>query len=62
MSSIYSGSAVAQPIRRLQLSEARMDLYIDAIPCDVCRQITVETLISVEGYRLQTIARAIAAA
>lgn len=59
---LYTGLAVARPIRRLQLSEERMTPYIDATPCDACRKITVKALISVEGYRLQTIARAIAAA
>lgn len=58
---LYTGLAVPRPIRRLQLSEERMAPYIDATR-DACRKITVKALISVEGYRLQTIARAIAAA
>lgn len=58
----YFGLGVIPPITRQQLPEARMFPYKDATPCNSCKTITVEALISTNGHLLHTIAEAILAA
>lgn len=54
----YFGMKVAPSVSRQQLPEVHMFPYTDTTPCNACRSIKVEALISAAGHRLHTVAEA----
>ena len=61
-SGTYRGLAILEPVTRPIISEEHMFPYEDSMPCEKFKAITVEALLSVEGYRYQSLAEVAATA
>jgi hypothetical protein len=52
----YTGLAILQPVPRPIIPKEHMFPYEDSMPCKACSAIVVEALLSIEGYRYQSVA------
>ena len=56
---LYTGFASIQPIKRPQRVEGDMFPYVDGYTCEICRAITVQSVLSTDGFRYQNLAAAV---